>query len=253
MKQSLLITAFLCLLAGAASLCARAGELSSEQIKMSPLPSRDHWNAWPTAAPEDCDVDTNHLARSLDQAQRVCPELHSLLVARHGQLIVERYFGGTCAQDAWDIKSVTKSMISALVGIALERGYIRSLDQPVLDFFPEYRDQVTDPRKQRITIRHLLTMSAGLEWEENGDITFRWLRSPDWVRFTLNSKLIADPGAKWNYSSALPHLLSAVLSKATGTNTLAFARHSLFDPIGAVVGRWGKDPQGYSLAGRSCT
>ena len=87
-------------------------------------------------------MDTNHLARSLQQLPQVCPDLHSLLVVRHGRLIVERYFGGSQPQDAWNVKSVTKSMLSALVGIALERGYIRSLDQPVLDFFPEYRDEV---------------------------------------------------------------------------------------------------------------
>lgn len=252
MKKALIITALIGLMVvGVWENLFVADASTPEMYKPSPLPGRDRWptDTWPTASPESCEVDTNHLARSLAQLPRVCPELHSLLVVRHGRLVVERYFGGTQPQDTWNVKSVTKCMLSALVGIALERGYIRSLDQPVLDFFPEYRDQVTDPRLQQITIRHLLTMSAGLEWEENGSITFRWLRSPDWVRFALQSKLVADPGAMWNYNSALPHLLSAMLTKASGTNTLALARQALFDPIGAVVGKWDQDPQGYFYGG----
>jgi hypothetical protein len=135
------------------------------------------------------------------------------------------------------------------VGIALEQGYIQSLDQPVLDFFPEYRDQVHDPRTKQISLRHLVTMSAGLEWEENGPIDFRWLASRDWIRFTLQSKLVAEPGTKWNYSTALTHLLSAILTKASGTNTFAFAQRALLDPIGARIQQWSRDPQGYYLGG----
>ncbi len=253
MKAASIITVCLSLIAVYPRERAQAALSSSaaEQPKPNLPPGPDRWvfDHWQTAAPEASQVDTNHLARSLEQLPRVCPDLRSLLVVRHGALVVERYFGGTRPQDAWNVKSVTKSMVSALVGIALERGYLRSLDQPVLDFFPEYRDKVTDPRKAQITLRHLLTMSAGLEWVENGPIAFRCMRSPDWARFILNSKLVADPGTKWNYSSALPHLLSAVLTKATGTNTLAFARAYLFDPIGAVIGQWDRDPKGYYFGG----
>ncbi len=252
MNRPLIIAVWLSLIVVARFENARAAAASAtEQPNTSLLPGRDRWptGGWPSAAPEDCDVDTNHLTRSLEQLTQVCPELHSLLVVRHGRLILERYYGGTQPQDSSNVKSVTKSMLSALFGIALERGYIRSLDQPVLDFFPEYREEVTEPRKQRITLRHLLTMSAGLDWKENGPIAFRCMRSSDWVQFILKSKLVDDPGAKWNYSSALPHLLSAVLTKASGTNTLAFARHALFDPLGAVIGQWGQDPKGYYFGG----
>jgi CubicO group peptidase (beta-lactamase class C family) len=214
-------------------------------------PGRDYWptGGWKTAAPEAEGVDTNALARSLGHVARICPTIHSLLVVRHGRLVVERYFNGTHEPDPWNIKSASKSVLSALVGIALERGYIRSLDQPVLDFFPEYPDQLSDPRKKQITLRHLLTMSAGLEWEENGPITFRWLGSRDRVGFTLKSKLVAEPGTRWNYSTALTHLLSAILTKASGTNTLAFAREALLDPIGVTVHRWDLDAQGYYCGG----
>src|SRR5512135_3556695 len=120
MKAALIIT----ILAFSPALSAPAAAAPTpEQLKTSPLPGRDRWptwDSWPAAAPETCDIDTNHLARSLEQAQQVCPNLHSLLVVCHGRLILERYYGGTKPQDSCNVKSVTKSMLSALVGIALE-------------------------------------------------------------------------------------------------------------------------------------
>ena len=234
---------------------AIAGVLVLENLgRAAPGPdvsTRDYWPTagWKTAAPEEYGFDTNALAAAIQQAPQICPQLHSLLVVRQGRLVVERYFNQTSEKDAWNVKSASKSMISALIGVALEQGYIRSLDQPAIDFFPEYRAQLDDPRKSRITIRHLLTMTAGLEWSENGPITFRWLRSRDRVGFTWKSKLVAEPGTRWNYSTATTHLLSAILTKATGTNTLAFARRALFDPLGASVDRWDQDRQGYYIGG----
>ena len=179
---------------------AIAGMLVSENpgraAATASVSTRDYWPTagWKTAAPEQYGFDTNALAAAIRQVPQICPQLHSLLVVRHGRLVVERYFNQTSEKDAWNVKSASKSMISALVGVALEQGYIRSLDQPAIEFFPEYRAQLNDPRKSRITIRHLLTMSAGLEWSENGPITFRWLRSRDRVGFTWRSKLVAEPG-----------------------------------------------------------
>jgi len=207
---------------------------------------RDYWptREWQTAAPEEHGIDTNRLTVALARLPRTCPSVRSLLLVRDGRLVVEHYFKGDSPETAGNVKSVSKSILSALAGIALGQGQIRSLDQPVIDFFPEYRDQLHDPRKKRITIRHLLTMSAGLEFVENGPISRRWMGSRDWHGFTLKSKLVAEPGAEFNYSTALTHLLSGVISRATGTNTLAFAKTALLDPIGAPVAQWDKDPQG---------
>jgi len=213
--------------------------------------NRDYWptDGWKTGLPEEHGFNTNALSFALEQVPRVCPQLHSLLVVRHGRLVVERYFDGTSAADAWNVKSASKSILSALVGIALERGYIHSLDQPVIDFFPELEHELNDPRKKSITIRHLLTMSAGLEWTENGAITFRWIKSRNRVGFTWKSKLIDEPGSKWNYSTALTHMLSAVITRATGTDTLAFAQSELLGPIGATITRWDKAGDGYYIGG----
>jgi CubicO group peptidase (beta-lactamase class C family) len=211
-----------------------------------PLIQRDYWptKEWKTTAREDHGLDTNSLAAAITQLQSLCPPVRSLLVVRHGRLIVERYFNGSTKDEPGNIKSASKSILSALVGIALEQGFIRSIDQPVIDFFPEYRDQLGDPRKKQITLRHLLTMSAGLEYVENGPISRRWMASRDWHGFTLKSKLVAEPGAEFNYSTALTHLLSGVITRATGTNTLAFAKRVLLDPIGASVAQWDQDPRG---------
>jgi hypothetical protein len=212
---------------------------------------RDNWptHEWEVALPEKHAIDTNSLANSLQQLPSSCPEVHGLLLVRHGRLIVERYFHGKKEEDSLNIKSASKSIIGGLVGIALEEGSIRSLDQPVISFFPEYREELRDSRKDLITIRHLLSMTAGLEWIENGPISRRWMDSRDRIGFTLRSKLVANPGTEWNYSTALTHLLSALLTRATGTNTQAFARRALLDPIGIPINQWDQDLQGYYWGG----
>jgi CubicO group peptidase (beta-lactamase class C family) len=217
----------------------------------APTVHRDDWptKAWKTGSPQEHGIDTNALSKAISQLPRTCPEVHSLLLVRHGRLIAEHYFHGKREHDYWNIKSASKSILSALVGIALQEGHLRSLDQPVIDFFPEYREKLNDARKQQITLRHLLTMTAGLEWVENGPISRKWMASRDRVGFTWASKLVATPGTEWNYSTAVTHMLSAVLTRATGTNTFAYARRTLLDPIGAEVNHWDQDPQGYYWGG----
>jgi len=212
---------------------------------------RDYWptHGWQVAPPEKHGIDTNTLANALQKMPSSCPEVHSLLLVRHDRLVVEQYFHGKTEEDSWNIKSASKSIIGALVGIALEKGHIQSLDQPIISFFPEYREELRNSRKELITIRHLLAMTAGLEWIENGPISRRWMDSRDRIGFTLRSKLVAAPGTEWNYSTALTHLLSALLTRATGTNTQAFARHTLLDPIGISINQWDQDSQGYYWGG----
>src|SRR6185436_9860460 len=134
-----------------------SGKLGAS-AELMPIRTPDDWptKGWKTAPPQEFGVDTNALAKAIAHVPQICPRLQSLLVVRYGRLITERYFDGTSPSDPWNIKSASKSMISALVGIAIEEGYIRSLDQPAIDFFPEYRDQLDDPRKKEITIQHLL-------------------------------------------------------------------------------------------------
>jgi CubicO group peptidase (beta-lactamase class C family) len=175
------------------------------------------------------------------------PRLHSLLVSRRGELVLERYFNGTRAARPANIKSASKSIISALVGIAIDRRLIPGVDTPITVFFPELKKD-RDPAKQRITIEDLLTMRSGLESTSNRNYG-AWVQSRNWVQHALNRPLLAEPGTLMDYSTGNTHLLSAILTKATGTNTWQFANHTLGRPLGFAIPRWPQDPQGIYFGG----
>ncbi|MGE0865873.1 MAG: serine hydrolase domain-containing protein [Vicinamibacterales bacterium] len=184
---------------------------------------------------------------SAAKAGAALPRLRSLLVSHRGELVLERYYGGARPAQAANIKSASKSVISALVGIAVSRGLIKGLDQPIADFFPEL---AKDPerRKREITIEDLLTMRSGLE-STSGRNYGAWVQSPNWVRYVLNRPLIDEPGTRVEYSTGTSHLLSAILTKATRTSTWQFAQESLAKPLGFVLPRWLRDPQGVYFGG----
>ncbi len=175
------------------------------------------------------------------------PRLRSLLVSHRGELVLERYYGGARATHAANIKSASKSVISALVGIAVSRGLIKGLDQPIADYFPEL---ATDPekRKREITIEDLLTMRSGLESTSGRDYG-AWVQNPNWVRYVLTRALIDEPGTRVEYSTGTSHLLSAIITKATKGSTWQFAQESLAKPLGFSLARWTQDPQGIFFGG----
>jgi len=175
------------------------------------------------------------------------PRLRSLLVSHRGELVLERYYGGARAAQNANIKSASKSVISALVGIALSRGLIKGLDQPIVDFFPELAKD-PDPRKRTITIEDLLTMRSGLESTSGRDYG-AWVQSANWVRYALNRRLIDPPGTRVEYSTGTSHLLSAVITRATKVSTWQFAQDSLAKPLGFSLPRWIQDPQGVFFGG----
>ncbi len=176
------------------------------------------------------------------------PRLHSLLVSRDGELILEKYLNGRTASSIANVKSVSKSVISALVGIAIDEGHIKGVDQPIEDFFGETLAIDADTRKGQITIGDLLTMQAGLETTSNRNYG-AWVLSADWVGFALGQPLQHSPGILMEYSTGNTHLLSAILTSATGRSTLAFARDSLGQPLGFHLAAWPKDPQGIYFGG----
>ena len=187
--------------------------------------------AWPEARPQDEGLDAAMLEQGSAWLVKNKPASASLLVARHGRLVFERYYGGATREQAGNVKSINKSVLSALAGIALADGRIASLDQPVARYLPALPDA-------QVRIRHLLTMTAGLQWEENGPITRAWYSNPDPNRFALSQPRVAPPGEKFEYSTALTHLLSTVLTRATGQSSLDYATSRLFKPLGIASVRW---------------
>ena len=184
---------------------------------------------------------------AIDVDARTLPRLHSLLVSQHGELIFERYYNGRKPGQPENIKSASKSIISTLVGMAIERGLIDDVRTPIVTFFPELaRDP--DPGKRAITIEDLLTMRSGLEGTSNRNYG-AWVTSRNWVQHALARPMFAPPGAIMEYSTGNSHLLSAILTKASGRSTWQFANEALGAPLGFTFPQWPRDPQGIYFGG----
>lgn len=182
------------------------------------------------------------------EAAKQLPRLHSLLVSWRGELVLEQYYNGTRPARPANVKSASKSVISALVGIAIDRGLIKSVQQPIASFFPELLKADGDPRKRSITIENLLSMQAGLDTTSNRNYG-AWVRSPNWVRHILTRELVSEPGTSMEYSTGNTHLLSAILTKVTSTSTWRFAQDALAKPLGFSLTEWPRDPQGIYFGG----
>lgn len=176
--------------------------------------------------------------------------MRSLLVVKDGRLVVEEYFGTSGPDDLHDVRSVTKSVVSALTGVALARGDIGSLDDPISDYLGSLLPDL-EPDKGAITIRHLLTMTSGFEWDESGGAGSynEWIRSGDHLGFLLRKPFTAPPGAEFTYNSAAVHLLGVVLEQATVMQLPTLARFALFEPMGISVSRWEQLGGGYYNGG----
>jgi CubicO group peptidase (beta-lactamase class C family) len=177
------------------------------------------------------------------------PDVRAVVICTNGTLDVEHYFAGATARTKFNVKSVTKSVLSVLTGIAIDRHILPGVDAPLSMWLPEARATGVDPRVAEITIRHVLEMSTGFDWEENGPSTAQWLGSDDQLRAMLRMPVRARPGTAFNYSSGVAHLLSVVLTRAARQPTLDFATQYLFAPIGMMPGSWGRDRQGYAEGG----
>ena len=175
------------------------------------------------------------------------PQLRSMLVSHRGQIVSEYYAKGVRPTSLANIKSASKSLISTLVGIAIDRGLIKGLREPIVSWYPELR-QDKDGRKQRITIEDLLTMRSGLE-STSGRNYGRWVQSPNWVRFALTRPMVANPGEGMQYSTGSSHLLSDILTKVTKVSTWQFANDALARPLGFTLARWPTDGQGIYFGG----
>jgi CubicO group peptidase (beta-lactamase class C family) len=225
---------------------------------VTPTPPQTEWptHGWQTSIPEQQGMDSQKLAEMLDYIVRRKLNLHSLLIVRNGYLITEVYFSPYRPDTLHGIYSCTKSFASALIGIAIDKGFIRGVDQPLLSFFPDRTIANVDPRKQALTLENLLTMSSGLDWSEWGallsdpaNVGRQMLQSPDPVQFVLDRPMQTDPGKLFNYNTGGSNLLSAIVEQTTGVNTLEFARRNLFEPLGFSKVFWARAQNGMYRGG----
>jgi CubicO group peptidase (beta-lactamase class C family) len=212
------------------------------------IPELDYWptEGWKAASPEAAGFRSDKMADGLLAMRQEEIPIHSLTIIRHGYVLVDAYFYPYDGSTIHDLASVTKSVMTTLIGIAADQGKLE-LDDPMVSFFPDRTIANLDERKQRITVAHLASMSSGLECtEENEQTQQEMMASEDWVQFTLDLPVAWEPGTQMVYCNPAIHMLSAILQRATGLTALEYARVNLFQPLGIWDAQWTADPQGYN-------
>jgi CubicO group peptidase (beta-lactamase class C family) len=201
-----------------------------EAVDYTPLPGDD----WKVSTPTEQGLD---------------PMLVAELYFNATRLFAERYFNEGVVDRKNQLQSATKSYTSALVGIALDQGCLSSVDQKMIDFFPEFAGQITDPRKGQIAIRDMLQMRAGYPDEETDPDLFEALLSGNYLPLIVGFPLTSDPGTEFQYSGLTSHLLGVIVARTCDTDLMSFAREHLFSPIGAELGDdWIQDGTGITSA-----
>lgn len=177
-------------------------------------------------------------------------QLTACMIHQYGELkyVYEQF--PYASEELLPINSCTKSVLSALICIAMEKGLFPAPERLVIDYFPEFHKQVCE-RKRQITIEHLLTMSAGFSWSEFGSLhSFpKMTRSANWIQFVWNQPIVDEPGTKWVYNSGLSQMLAGILKQAVGMPISHFAEQYLFSPLGIDLYVWKQDPQGIHTGG----
>jgi len=202
---------------------------------------------WSISTPEQQGLNPEMLGRADKEIHDNYPNVYSLLVVRHGYLVYEKYYQGMDKNDANPVFSVTKSVMSALTGIALRDGLISGTGQKLSEFFPEYFTQIDDTQKNDITIENVLTMTGGLESIDSD--YYSYFTSPDLLKYVLQKPLTDKPGDTFTYNTGLTHFLSAIITDTSGKSTEDFAKENLFSKIGISVDNWESDGKGYNYGG----
>ncbi|MWC30213.1 serine hydrolase domain-containing protein [Paenibacillus sp. MMS18-CY102] len=235
---------------------------------------RNEWPTaeWQTADPETLGMDKDKLSALPSIIQADYSNISGIVIVRNGIIAYEQYYNGYGTDASHHVTSVTKSILSALIGIAIDAEYIKHADQSVLDFFPEYVPHADAEKKRSITLRHLLTMTAPYPFQDWNEPLDQLCMQPDWVNYTLD--MLGEQGniGDFKYATAGAHLLSAIITRVTGQSARAFANERLFRPIGMqeipdfgmesfgfddLFGRnvkgWVQDPSGNSTGGWGLT
>ncbi|QOY35484.1 serine hydrolase domain-containing protein [Anaerobacillus isosaccharinicus] len=207
---------------------------------------------WQTKSPSEVGLDEGVIEELIEEISNT--DVNTMFMIKDGYLVKEYYKGSALKGRTTPINSATKSIISALIGIAIDKGYIESIDQKVSDFIPELLKDDIESDKLTWTIEYLLTMSVGSQWDEfNGQSFGDMIGSNNWIDYMINQPLTDEPGETFNYNSGASHLLSVIIERATGMTTKKFADEYLISQIGIKTGvldyYWLTDPDGYYTGG----
>lgn len=224
--------------------------------------SGDYWptEGWRTCKPEEVGMNSEKLKELNEEILLLLKlhiDIHSVLIIKNGYIVAEQYYSDEYGPDSLHpVYSCTKSLTSALIGIAIDKQYIQDENILMTDFFPEYNIENLTNDKQKIALKHMLTMSAGLEWHEldyrynDERNTFnQWASSDDRVKFVLDRPMTAVPGEKYTYNTGISHVLSAIIKKSTGVRADSFALENIFKPLGIERYYWPIDMHGVAYGG----
>lgn len=201
-------------------------------------------DGWETTSLIAQKVDTNLIYKLFNQFQEKKHQIHSIILVKDNKLILEEYFGENSLDVQHDLRSVTKSITSLLMGIAIEKGFIQSLDDPISKYLKNPKPTKNlDPRKDQITIKNLLTMSTGLDcndWDQDSEgQEDRIYKKKDWIQYFLNLRMINKPGSVSTYCSMGTVVAAEIIERASGMSIDKFAQQLLFDPMGISNISWG--------------
>jgi CubicO group peptidase (beta-lactamase class C family) len=229
-----------------------------EPVTYEPI-APDSWptDGFQTSTPEEQGMDSEKLLEMLTYYEEQSAEdpefdIDSITIVRNGTIIADLYFDPLYPENTLHVMhSCTKSVMSTLIGIAIEQGYIESVDVPVIEFFPDKNIPNMDPGMAEVTLRDLLTMQTGIRSQDSYLYGYRGLfaaqRTDDWVAYTLSLPMDVEPGTRFDYSNLSSFLLSAIIHETTGMDTLSYARENLFEPLGIEDVRWATSPQGINI------
>ncbi|MGO1396647.1 MAG: serine hydrolase domain-containing protein [Halomonas sp.] len=186
--------------------------------------------------------------QALDQQASALNRVHAVVVAHDGEIIHELHQGGPGVASPANIKSLSKTVLAAITGAAIEAGIVESAEQPMVALFGDHLPSGTDPRVNEITVAHLLALQAGLERTSGGNYS-AWVASANWVNDALTRPFVDEPGGRMLYSTGTSHLLSAALTHASGETTHTLAQRLLGDPLNITIRPWLRDPQGIYFGG----
>ena len=219
--------------------------LSGEGVlsSLAQSPSADYWptDEWRTSTPEAQGMDSAKLVEMLNWIKDQGYPIHNLTIIRNGHLVLEVNIHPSPPNARHILYSTAKSVTSVLMGIAMQEGYLESVDQPVLDFFADRMVENVDERKQAMTLEHLLTMMSGFDC--SNVTTLEMEKTEDWIQFMLDRSMAMDPGQSFSYCNGCSQLLMAIVGQATGINPGDYARLKLFEPLGITDVVWPTTPQ----------
>ena len=203
---------------------------------------------WQISTPEEQGMQSQVLAEMMEHIKNNSYHIDSILIVRNGYLVLDAYFWPYSKGQKHRIHSCTKSIMSALIGIAIDKGYIQKVNQPITDFFPDKTFADKDSLKKSITLENLLTMASGLKCRDSYRYGWTGLsemrNSTDWAEYVLALPMAEAPGEKFEYCNGVSYLLSVIIQNTTKMNTLNFARKHLFEPLGITDIGWETNSQG---------